>query len=1567
MSKLKVNEIEPVSGVSIGVGGPSGDPSAILNIQSQTQGLKIPQMTTAQRNSIPAPSVGLIIYNTDSQAIETFNGSGWEPGGIKSINGQTAKAQQLTIGASGNQPNWTQSGSDTNTLNIPLANGSGVDAGLISNEEYLTFNSRLFPTKNIKYVVTNSTLGPQDYNSVSDALASITDAAPTNIYLIHISPGIFVEPQLNLLPYVFVDGTGPASILVAENPNDVFINGADECSLTNVTISGATGENGVAVQYSGGSASSFIVKNCSFADNTQFIKLVGNPNFPTQFTTDECLTSPQVNFTTAISVETVPGDQIAIIYCDGLFINSGTASGSTADFFKISGPSSLATIRSCLLTSNVQAPVANAFRVENGGSLTVLSCDITGMSKAIYAPNTGAAPVLSINGIHTFGCTNDVVIEHTGATGNIAGAIHVATSSVDSDLLNFFSSDPQDGITFTGGISFGDTFNDRTDVTRLLAESPSMGVYSGGILSSGGGFVVNVTSGSGYYANGEALNFLEWNATSITLTANTSNYIYFNTSGILSTSSSFPDTTSNVLLGRVVTNGTSIEFIDQSPFLATYASNRNDNFIRDALGPIFKSGCVVNENATPLKLDVTAGTYYFGNNMFSPAATTATSFDTFYRNGSGGYTIGNTDTVDVNHYDDGSGTLASIPSGNYARHTLYLVGDGANQKFLFVYSQATFSTLVQAENGNIPAPPTFFNDGVVLIASIIVKQGTTSIVAGGGSILDNRPVIGFTAPSATAQLVHGNLLGLNADDHKQYLLVNGSRAMAGSLNMGGNPVTSAGQYNGVTVEAHASRHLPNGSDALTTAAPSSNLNAGTSNATGIANSLSRSDHSHAIDTGAPSTQLPDQTNSAGSSTNLSRADHAHNIPTAAPVTSLSATTTNAQGIGAAFSRNDHTHAILTGTPSGQTPNQANSAGTSANVARADHVHNIPTGVAVGLTAASTNTQGSAASFSQADHTHAIATGTVSTQFPDQTNAAGSSSNLARADHAHNIPTAIAVDIGSANAQGTAAAFARADHVHKGVHCVQANGGTSRSGDINLIAGNDLQIVDNGDNSFTLNVLGQNEDALKISYPGTGLSVNFVAGQVQINGVLYAIAAGSLLLSGSVANGSIYIDIDGTIKSNASVFPPNSVPLATFTTNSSSVTVLTDARTFLHNNVVFGLSSDIAGLTPDSAASAGFTEKYADAGHVHAIATAAASTQTPNQSNAKGSSNSFARADHVHNIPTAAAVGLSATTTNTQGSASSFAQSDHTHALSTGVVSTQTPDQTNAAGTSPNLARADHAHNIPTAAATGLNASSTNTQGVATTFVRSDHTHAIASGAASTQTPDQANGAGISTNFARADHTHNIPTGTPSALSPNTGNSQGAASAFARQDHIHNVPTAAPANQTIAAAAADGTAATFSRADHIHTFSTAAAVSLSTSSANTQGSSTSFARADHTHAVSVTNQQVTAAAGTTSVGTSDTLITGMALTPSAGTYWVVFTSSCVNSANGAQRTFASIYFNGAQQTNSEIAIGSSGGGYAPVTLQSIVTADGVNPIQIRARVAGGTTTWYQMTMQLIKLG
>jgi uncharacterized protein (TIGR02145 family) len=68
-----------VSSGSLGIGTPSPDGSAIVDISTTTKGFLPPRMTTAQRDAIAFPAEGLIIYNTNEKEINVFKGSSWGP------------------------------------------------------------------------------------------------------------------------------------------------------------------------------------------------------------------------------------------------------------------------------------------------------------------------------------------------------------------------------------------------------------------------------------------------------------------------------------------------------------------------------------------------------------------------------------------------------------------------------------------------------------------------------------------------------------------------------------------------------------------------------------------------------------------------------------------------------------------------------------------------------------------------------------------------------------------------------------------------------------------------------------------------------------------------------------------------------------------------------------------------------------------------------------------------------------------------------------------------------------------------------------------------------------------------------------------------------------------------------------------------------------------------------------------------------------------------------------------------------------------------------------------------
>lgn len=68
-------------GGPLGVGTAAPDQSAMIDVASTTKGLLGPRMTTAQRDAISSPALGLEVFNTTTGQKNIWNGSAWAPVG----------------------------------------------------------------------------------------------------------------------------------------------------------------------------------------------------------------------------------------------------------------------------------------------------------------------------------------------------------------------------------------------------------------------------------------------------------------------------------------------------------------------------------------------------------------------------------------------------------------------------------------------------------------------------------------------------------------------------------------------------------------------------------------------------------------------------------------------------------------------------------------------------------------------------------------------------------------------------------------------------------------------------------------------------------------------------------------------------------------------------------------------------------------------------------------------------------------------------------------------------------------------------------------------------------------------------------------------------------------------------------------------------------------------------------------------------------------------------------------------------------------------------------------------
>ena len=62
----------------VGIGTTSVAASALLDMVSTAQGFLPPRMTEAQRDAIATPATGLVVYNTDNNTVDFYDGDSWE-------------------------------------------------------------------------------------------------------------------------------------------------------------------------------------------------------------------------------------------------------------------------------------------------------------------------------------------------------------------------------------------------------------------------------------------------------------------------------------------------------------------------------------------------------------------------------------------------------------------------------------------------------------------------------------------------------------------------------------------------------------------------------------------------------------------------------------------------------------------------------------------------------------------------------------------------------------------------------------------------------------------------------------------------------------------------------------------------------------------------------------------------------------------------------------------------------------------------------------------------------------------------------------------------------------------------------------------------------------------------------------------------------------------------------------------------------------------------------------------------------------------------------------------------
>jgi hypothetical protein len=119
---------------SVGIGTTTPNASAALDVSSTSKGLLLPRLTKTQRDAIPSPAAGLLIYQTDnSPGVYQFNGTAWVASAADNLGNHTA-TQNLQLGAN-------QLVGNGGTQGLSIGSGGQVGVGTSSPTARLQVNT----------------------------------------------------------------------------------------------------------------------------------------------------------------------------------------------------------------------------------------------------------------------------------------------------------------------------------------------------------------------------------------------------------------------------------------------------------------------------------------------------------------------------------------------------------------------------------------------------------------------------------------------------------------------------------------------------------------------------------------------------------------------------------------------------------------------------------------------------------------------------------------------------------------------------------------------------------------------------------------------------------------------------------------------------------------------------------------------------------------------------------------------------------------------------------------------------------------------------------------------------------------------------------------------------------------------------------------------------------------------------------------------------------------------------------------------------------------------------------
>ncbi len=502
--------IFPATG-SAGIGTVAPNAKAALEVVSTTQGVLLPRMTTAQRNAIATPPLGLLIYQTDgTKGLYQYNGSGWAAVTSASANktlanltAPTAVNQSLLPGTT----NTIDLGSATKTWKNGFFSGN-IGIGTTAPQAMLDVNgdakiNGVFVGRGNGGVTTNTIVGNGALNANTTG-----EATTANGYQALYSNTTGFSNTANGYQALYSNTTGEQNTA----------NGVASLFLNNTGVQNTA--NGTAALYSNTTG----YKNTANGFYALFSNTTGIGNTAIGYSAD--VASGALTNATAIGANALVSASNSLVLGNGANVGIGTSAPA------------------------VKLDVVGNIKITDGtqGAGKVLTSDATGLATWASLPASAASWNLTGNGgtaVTNFLGTTDnrsfrirtnntqrVIIDSTGNVG-IGTSAPSALLDINGDALINGITVGKGGSNIISNTATGSRalYSNSTGTSNTANGNRALYSNSTGYNNTANGYQTLYKNTTGYYntANGNAA--LYFNTTGNLNTANGNAALYFNTTG----------------------------------------------------------------------------------------------------------------------------------------------------------------------------------------------------------------------------------------------------------------------------------------------------------------------------------------------------------------------------------------------------------------------------------------------------------------------------------------------------------------------------------------------------------------------------------------------------------------------------------------------------------------------------------------------------------------------------------------------------------------------------------------------------------------------------------------------------------------------------------------------------------------------------------------------------------------------------------------------------------------------------------------------------------------------------